>query len=394
MKKYLLFLCVFVILGACTNTIGYLPDDEPKKLIVNAMMQTENNDNRIYLHYTGWTATTPVTDGIIHLYINGKLSETITAEDDYYPVKSIFRTGDKVKIEASSENGKYKAKAETRISAPLQIINVDTTYISLRDYNSWVGGKPVYDNYLRLNIQLKQPDIEAENTYYRLEIKQIFYSHKWHDGRDTLSIDTTYNYISLRDYNSWVGGKPVYDNYLRLNIQLKQPDIEAENTYYRLEIKQIFYSHKWHDGRDTLSIDTTYNYNYIYDTALTDGKPGHAIDEGFELIQKWNNYFGLFKSCYFKNREYNMTIDLKEDINYIHIDSQKAERYISIRFYSISESEHRYLYAMSSALDFDAENFIYAVPLIPNNIKGGIGIFSIANQVKYKLKEENCQDRY
>ncbi|MEO4719118.1 DUF4249 family protein, partial [Phocaeicola vulgatus] len=138
----------------------------------------------------------------------------------------------------------------------------------------------------------------------------------------------------------------------------------------------------------------TYNYNYIYDTALTDGKPGHAIDEGFELIQKWNNYFGLFKSCYFKNREYNMTIDLKEDINYIHIDSQKAERYISIRFYSISESEHRYLYAMSSALDFDAENFIYAVPLIPNNIKGGIGIFSIANQVKYKLKEENCQDRY
>mgnify|MGYP002249504302 CR=1 FL=1 len=83
-----------------------------------------------------------------------------------------------------------------------------------------------------------------------------------------------------------------------------------------------------------------------------------------------------------------MTIDLKEDINYIHIDSQKAERYISIRFYSISESEHRYLYAMSSALDFDAENFIYAVPLIPNNIKGGIGIFSIANQVKYKLKEE------
>ena len=52
MKKYLLFLCVFVILGACTNTIGYLPDDEPKKLIVNAMMQTENNDNRIYLHYT------------------------------------------------------------------------------------------------------------------------------------------------------------------------------------------------------------------------------------------------------------------------------------------------------------------------------------------------------
>lgn len=328
MKKYFLFLCTLVVLGACTNTIGYLPDDEPRKLIVNAIMETGENDNRIYLHYTGWTSTTPVTDGIVHLYINGKLEETIIAEGDYYPVKSIFRTGDKVNIEATSENGKFKAKGETYISAPLQIINVDTTYVSLRDYNAWVGDKPVYDNYLRLKIQLKQPSAEGENKYYRLEIKQIFYSHRWYDSRDTLSIDTTYN------------------------------------------------------------------YNYIYDTALTDGKPGHAIDEGFELIQKWNNYFGLFKSSYFKNGEYGMTVDLKEDINYIHIDSRKAERYIRIRLYSISESEYRYLHAMSSALDFDAENFIYAVPLIPNNIEGGIGIFSIANQVEYKLKEEDCQDKY
>ena len=49
-----------------------------------------------------------------------------------------------------------------------------------------------------------------------------------------------------------------------------------------------------------LSIDTTYNYNYIYDTALTDGKPGHAIDEGFELIQKWNNYLAFLKAVILK----------------------------------------------------------------------------------------------
>ena len=36
---------------------------------------------------------------------------------------------------------------------------------------------------------------------------------------------------------------------------------------------------------------------------------------------------------------------------------------------------------------------VFTCSLIPN-IKGGIGIFSIANQVEYKLKEENCQDRY
>lgn len=327
MKKHFLFLCTVIMLTACTNTIGYLSNDEPKKLIVNAMMEVGSNDNRIYLHYTGWQATTPVTDGIIHLYKNGELTETITAKDDYYPVESNFHAGDKIKIEASAENGTYKAESETCIHAPLQIVQIDTSYVSLRDYNSWIGNQPAYDNYLRLKIRLKQPDTEISNSYYRLEIQQVFYSHRWHDGSDTLSIDTTYN------------------------------------------------------------------YNYIYDTALTDGKPGHAIDEGFELIQKWNNYFGLFKGSYFKNGEYDMTVDLKEDINYIHIDAYTAERYITVRLYSISESEYRYLHAMSSALDFDPENFIYAVPLIPNNIQEGIGIFGIASQVEYKLKEENCQDK-
>lgn len=38
MKKYFLFFCVFVILGVCINIIGYLFDDEFKKLIVNVMM--------------------------------------------------------------------------------------------------------------------------------------------------------------------------------------------------------------------------------------------------------------------------------------------------------------------------------------------------------------------
>lgn len=328
MKSYLIVLYTLLTLTACTNTIGYLPDDEPKKLIVNAMMEAESDDNRIYLHYTGWEATTPVTDGIIDLYINGELTETIQAEVNYYPVKSKFHTGDKVRIEASTQNGTYRAKAETSIQPPLQIVKVDTSYVSLREHGSWVGGEP------------------------------------------------------------W------YNNYLRLNIQLKQPVPEVVNANYRLEIRQVYYSHEWYDARDTLSVDTTYNYSYIFDTALMNGKPGQSIDEGVALIQKWNNNFGLFKSNYFKEGAYTLTVDLKEDINYIHVNARRAERYISIRLYSISESEYKYLHAMSAALDFDAENFIYAVPLIPTNIQGGIGIFGISSQAEYKLKEEDCQDRH
>lgn len=329
MKRYLLFLCTLLVLTACTNTIGYLPDDEPKRLVVNAMMEAGNDDNRIYLHYTGWMASTPATDGIIRLYINEKLTETITAEAGYYPVKSKFCTGDKVRIEAETENGAYRVNAETVVHAPLQILQVDTSYVKLRDYDSWIGDEPAYDNYLRLQIRSKQLHANAENTFYRLEVQQIYFAHKWYYG------------------------------------------------YY--------------GSIDSLRVDTTYNYNYIFDTALMDGKPGQSIDDGFELIQKWNNSFGLFKNTFFKEGEYTLTIDLKEDINFIHFDSDKAERDISIRLYSISEEEYKYLHAMSAAIDFDADNFIYAVPLIPFNIQGGIGIFSITSKAEYKLREEDLQ---
>lgn len=328
MKKYILLLCTLLAMVACTNTIGYLPDDEPKKLVVNALMTAGNDNNRIYLHYTGWAASTPATDGMIHLYINGQLAETITAEADYYPVKSKFNAGDKVRIEASTANGAYRAEAEASVQAPLQILQVDTSYVSLRDYDAWAGEEPVYDNYLRLHIRLKQ----------------------------------------------------------------QQADID--NAFYRLEIRQVFYTHKWYDARDTLSVDTVYNYSYIFDTALMNGKPGQSIDDGFELIQKWNNNFGLFKSSFFKAGEYTQTVDLKEDINYIHINSNKAERDITIRLYSISEDEYKYLHAMSAAIDFDADNFIYAVPLIPSNIQGGIGILGIAGLAEYKLREEDLQNKH
>lgn len=318
MKKYVWFFFTLVLFIACTNTIGYLPDDEPKKLIVNALLTAGSDNNFISLRYTGWTATTPATDGIIQLYINGEPTETITAKDEIYPVKSIFHPGDKVRIEASAGNGTYRAEAETRIEVPLQVVRIDTSYVKLRDYDSWIGDKPKYDNYLRLKIQLKQPDTKATDNYYRLEIYQVYHSHEWHENRD-----------SLRIY-------------------------------------------------------TSYNYNYSYDTALTDGKPGHAIDEGFELIPKWNNYFGLFKSNYFKQGEYRLTVDLKESSNYY---AYQTDRYITVRLYSISESEYRYLHALASAIDYDSDNFIYSVPLLPNDIEGGIGIFSIASKVESYLEE-------
>lgn len=324
MKKYFVFLCALIALTACTNTIGYLPDDEPKKLIVNALLQAEDDNNHIFLRYTGWNTTTPVTDGIIHLYINDELAETIVAEKGAYPVKSIFHPGDKVKIEAMAENSNYRAEAETNVHTPLQIMRIDTSYVNLRDYDAWVGDKP------------------------------------------------------------W------YDNYLRLKIQVKQPQVEASGQYYRLEIHQVYHSRMWHEGKDSLDISESHNYNYIYDLALTDGKPGQSIDEGFELISKWNNYFGLFKSNYFEKGEYTLTVDLKEPIKW---ESYKTDRYITVRVYSISESEYKYLHSVSSALDFDPENFIYSVPLLPDNIKGGIGIFSIASKTEASLKELDCQDR-
>ena len=84
MKKALLLLSFVHLLAACTNDIEILPNDESQKLIVNALINANKTNNAIFLALSGYHEPQVVKNGIIHLYINNVLSETIS-ECTYRP---------------------------------------------------------------------------------------------------------------------------------------------------------------------------------------------------------------------------------------------------------------------------------------------------------------------
>ena len=88
MKKALLLLSFVHLLAACTNDIEILPNDESQKLIVNALINANKTNNAIFLALSGYHEPQVVKNGIIHLYINNVLSETIS-ECTYRPNVSI-----------------------------------------------------------------------------------------------------------------------------------------------------------------------------------------------------------------------------------------------------------------------------------------------------------------
>lgn len=331
MKNKLSHLLLFLLLTAtaCTNEIGLMPDNEPSKLIVNALLSADGSRNRIHLHRSGWTEATPVTDGIIRIYINDVLTETITAhpateEDDkvFYEVKSHFQTGDKVRLEASAENGALRAEAETIVEAPILLLQLDT--LGIKENGSWGG----YSTKLQLKMDLKSPTTK-ERKHFRLEVKRVCI------------------------------------------MQITNVETQVDSTY----------------------INHGAGFDGSKDVALTDGQPSNSnSDSGIELFPPWTNHFGIFNDAFFKEGCYTMTVLTNYPSNYIFSPQEYTVNswasYIDLQIVAISAQEYQYLKAISLYADTDNSSPLETPVIIPNHIKYGIGIFAIENSVNHRILVE------
>lgn len=325
-KFYPVLLILLLAITACTNEIGLLPDNEPTKLIINALLSADGNQNRIYLHRSGWMEATEVTDGTVRLYTNGRLVETITprpteGEEEgevYYQVHSTFQTGDKVRIEASAGNGTYQAEAETIIEAPIQILKVDTA--NVRIYSDFGG----YSNKLRFKIELQTPQ-GGEKRYYRLFAECVHTA-------------------------------------LCTNTETQQDTIAIFNN-------GTFYGSK--------------------DVALTDGQPTQdTSDSGVEIFPPFINYFGVFNNAYFKDNRYTMTIYMSYPWTYLPgpYSIKNESSAFHLHFFSISEQEYHYLRALGLYAEADTSSPLENAVILPSNIKNGIGFFAIENRISQTIE--------
>lgn len=335
MKKALLLLSFVHLLVACTNDIEVLPDDEPQKLIINAMMNAGSTDNAIFLALSGYRAPQVVKNGIIRLYINDVLSETVTecthhSANDYeseymdyfYQINSCFRTGDHIRIEVETKDGKYKANAETTVCEPIEIVRADTIATS--------GG-----------------------------------------------ISENEGYFLLVQYANW-------------EIKLKAPS-SSRHHYYRVEIKHDFAYHLVNRNtlQDSIVTSAVWECSGYYDTALMDGKPGNPNnnDPFINFIPTINNYHNVFSDAYFTDGQYTMAL---ESYYTFGMDSKqyevrKASGKYTIQYYAIPQNEYQYLKAANANTGHDSSDLLQTPVIFPTNVKGGIGIFTIENPTEYTI---------
>ena len=137
MKKIFYLIGLWLVLVSCENELPYQREEQESMLVMNALMECGKTENRVYLNLSGTEMTSDIYQGRVSLYVNGEIKETSKAEykDEWdYTLRQMscvlhteLHPGDKVRLEASANEGDYHAYAEVDVPYPIEPIEqVDT----------------------------------------------------------------------------------------------------------------------------------------------------------------------------------------------------------------------------------------------------------------------------
>lgn len=313
---YILALAIASLLAvSCDKEIGTVDFNEQPRLIINSLMTANDTANFVELHLTGNTETKPVKGAQVRIFVNGSLSEEVTSQSSTYMIKSQFESGDKVKIEAKAD--KYEASAEVVVPDKVEILSIDSAKVVMYDKYHYA------QHFMRYFIRIKDLSALSETKYYRLSVTQEV---------------TTVGAYGVREG----------------------------------VVEQVSYYNK----------DLYHKYSYSSDIALSEGeikKENNFEDvDDIDMVENIYNYYGLFRSSYFKNGEYTLAIDIKEP----YYRSEGYAENIQFEIRSIPRSEYFYLQAITSFQNYEEGYALTPTPIVPSNVNGGTGIFSVSAMAK------------
>lgn len=216
-QKYILFIISAVLaFSACENEIPFKVESTPSKLILNALFEVERDTNYISLGLTGRDYATLVNEAAIHIYINNELKDVITEIDSinnyyaliFYKTALKFSPGDRIRIDAKTNDGKYHAWVEDIVPQPIEIEKVDT--LRYFEKTSWSSS---VDSHLRLKATFT--DNLNEKNYYRLVVSydMEYYGTSQTTGRDTNYVMSGYSpELIIREDIALNDGRPPMDD--------------------------------------------------------------------------------------------------------------------------------------------------------------------------------------
>lgn len=284
MKTYiLLFLSIIITLSSCENELDYVINKNESKLVVNALIDSNSSENKIFVSNSGGYGATAEPNAIIKVYINNVLQQTIDKcepekenEAKQYSIASLylinckFEVNDLVKIDVTTKNGGKHAWAEVKVLPSTPIEKVD---VSTKNYTNITLG---YKKHIQMDISIN--DIPNQDNYYRLISEQY-----------------------IVDFEMW-------NNHVH--------SVHHRKSY-------------------TMYIDT--------DFVLMDGNPMASSDNQDDALQSAYNHYGVFTDQYYKNKSCKLTVSVPHTYNldYIMLKlvSISKEEYQYYKYLNIIDSD-------------------------------------------------------
>ncbi len=327
-------------LTGCEHEIPYNPGNHKPLLIMNALLNTGEEENYVYLHLSEGKSIGQIKQATLSLYVNGQLVEEpqpiipLKKAPMTFCLRTAFHPGDHIRLEATAEEGNYRVESEGIVPQPVKELQVDTCITKIF---RWGGMK----DYRRILITLH--DLPDEKNYYRLEV-----SNHYH-------IQARYPVPSLNEDGSQVtdeDGTPLY----------------------------------WFK-------DTTFNYTdreliNREDIILTDGHISYSDeDEDNEMFPTINNKYNIFTDNQFPNSSATLKVYTALDVIYLerYESVHSSPLSLSVRILSLNRNEYLYFKGLNSMDDDDYDVTLMEPVSLPSNVKGGLGFVGLCTEAKVTI---------
>ena len=270
---------LFLLLSACQNEIDYKGGVSNPRLVMNALLNADTLENKLFLNLSGNQGTPEVKDALVHLYVNNELKETLPyirrGDNDrtgYYLISTPFAEEDKVRIEATSSDGVHRVYAEVVVPQRIDIQRIDTATVT--QLNSYLNNSEI----IRLKITLN--DRVNEQNYYQLGVKQNYITcgRFYKEEENTIFTRTEIAFESSFDM-ALSDGKPM-------------SEAEIENGIFPTVRNQygIFDDTYFKDKSYTLTVYTTIFENYYPYVEILKSET-LAYDVSLKCITKEQYYY-------------------------------------------------------------------------------------------------------
>jgi len=340
MRKYIALILIATGLVSCEESVGWIDEMEvTPELVVSAFWTTDSIVNQyqyLSVHMTGMQSYQDVDEYEQAITVNGQ-----SCDESY-----CFRPGDVVKLKVKAKG--RQAEATTTVPQPLEVVGVDTIHIQKpHEYED----RKV--DYLRFLVHVRQPEGMKGIQYFRLEVQRDF------------------TYYTFQCDENW--------------------SIEAGQWVTNTSIDDVTH---W--------TESSHQYQYDADVALKENEQSSNSDDDYiDWADTPSNIYGTFRNTVFKKGEYTLCVDVENEISslyqydpYIGIDkieeSKNKAGYshaFTFRIYTTPRIEYLYLNALSALSNYSPGNITTIPPVVPSNIEGGTGIFSISAKTEFTLTE-------